>query len=40
MIDLFLLYCHVKHDFEKDEVITLSDHAARSVILIISNKSN
>ena len=33
MIDFFLVYCHVKHHFEKDEVITLFDHAARSVIL-------
>ena len=33
MIDLFLVYCHVKHYFEKDEVITLFDHAVRSVIL-------
>ena len=33
MIDLFLVYFHVKHYFEKDEVIILFDHAARSVIL-------
>ena len=33
MIDLFLVYCHVKHYFEMDEVKTLFDHAARSVIL-------
>ena len=33
MIDLFLAYCNVKHYFKKDEVITLFDHAARSVIL-------
>ena len=31
--DLFLVYCCVKHYFEKDEGIKLFDHAARSVIL-------
>ena len=33
MIDLFLVYCDVRHYFEKDAVITLFDHAARSVML-------
>ena len=39
MSDLFLVYCHIKHCFKKDEVIKLFDHAARSLINLI-NKSN
>ena len=35
MSDLFVYY-HIKHYFEKDKVIKLFDHAAKSVINLIN----